>query len=259
MKIKKIVTVILSALTITAILANYVNAEATQYSWYCKRNGNKQPEITKEEELISKYNGYSIDRNVADDDEKKILYLTFDAGYENGNIKKILDVLNEKNVSAAFFILDNIILKNPDLVTRMSKEGHLVCNHTKNHINICNMSKEEISKNLSDLEILYEEVAQQKMAKYFRFPEGRYSEKSLAAVNELGYKTIFWSFAYDDWDNARQTNPEKAFNKIKQNTHNGAIILLHPNSRVNAQIMPRLIDEWRNQGYTFGTLDQLCV
>ena len=240
---------------------NGINANATnlEFSWYCIRNGNSQPPITSEEALISKYGGYAIDRSVDDEADKRILYLTFDAGYENGNIEKILNVLKEKHVCAAFFILDNIILKNSDLVTRMAEEGHLVCNHTKNHKNICALSKDEILNNLSSLETIYREKTGLTMTKYFRFPEGRYSVSALKTINELGYKSIFWSFAYDDWDNMHQCDPEYAFNKIISNTHNGAIILLHPTSKVNAEIMPKLIDKWRAEGYSFGSLDDLCI
>ena len=126
----------------------------------------------------------------------KRIYLTFDAGYENGNVEKILDTLKEKNVPAAFFLLEHIITKNTDLVLRMAKEGHTVCNHTTNHKNLSKATKEEIKSNLSSLESTYENLTGLKMAKYFRFPEGRYSEEALAVINELGYKTIFWSFGW---------------------------------------------------------------
>lgn len=226
-------------------------------SWYIKRNGNKRPEIQGEQEIIYNYNGYFIDKKCSDDDNNKVLYLTFDLGYENGNTEKILNTLKTENIKAAFFILDNIVLKNSELVTRMAEEGHLICNHTKNHKNICSMSDEEIEKNLTDLEKLYEEKTGYTMDKFFRFPEGRYSENALRCVNNLGYKTIFWSFAYDDWDNNRQMNEDKAMNKILSNTHNGAVMLFHPTSETNASIFPQLILEWRKMGYTFGTLHDL--
>jgi len=162
-------------------------------------------------------------------------------------------------VSAAFFILDNIVLRNPDLVTRMKNEGHLVCNHTKSHKNICRMSKDEIAADLGALEELCFNKTGVDVAKYFRFPEGRYSEDALKTVYDLGYKSIFWSFAYADWDNNRQPAPEKAIKKVLENTHNGAVILLHPTSATNAEILPTLIKEWRAQGYTFGTLDDLTT
>lgn len=237
--------------------ATSVFAEAHVSSWYVKRNGNKRPLLSAEQTIINEYNAYYIDNSLNDDSERKVIYLTYDAGYENGNIEKTLDILKEEEVPAAFFLLDNIILKNTALVTRMADEGHLVCNHTKNHKCLCGMTQEQIEKNLKALETLYEEKTGRTMAKYFRFPEGKYNEEALRCVSELGYKTVFWSFAYDDWDNARQLAPEKAIKKILSNTHNGAVILFHPMSDTNVKILPTLIKKWRELGYIFGTLDEL--
>ena len=139
----------------------------------------------------------------------------------------------------------------------MAEEGHLVCNHTKNHKDLTKCSKEEMVKNLTGLEKIYEQKTGSKISKFFRFPEGRYNEATLETAKELGYKTIFWSFGYADWDNDRQPPADKAFKKIMENTHNGAVILLHPTSSTNASILSKLIDEWRNMGFEFGTLDQL--
>lgn len=224
-------------------------------NWYVKRSGHSRPEICDEHKITEKYNCYYIDPN----SEKKTIYLTFDAGYENGNVEKILDILKEKNVPAAFFLLDHIIIKNTDLVIRMSEEGHLVCNHTKNHKDMSKLSPSEIKNNLEDLERIYEQKTGKTLAKYFRFPEGRYSEQALAAVSELGYKTIFWSFGYADWDNAKQPDAKKSYEKVLENTHNGEVLLLHPTSKTNVEILPKLIDEWRRLGYTFGTLDELTA
>ena len=225
--------------------------------WYVPRSGNKMPTPSREQVKIEEYNGYYIDKKLTDTSDKKIIYLTFDAGYENGNVEKIMNTLKEKEVPAAFFLLDNIVLKNTDLVIRMENEGHLVCNHTKNHKNICKLTESEIKKNLSDLEKIYEQKTGKSMAKYFRFPEGKYNEETLSLINDMGYKTIFWSFAYADWDNNRQPQKDKAIDKILSNTHNGMVILLHPTSSVNAEILPILIDKWRDMGYSFGTLDEL--
>ena len=225
--------------------------------WYLKRNKCAPPSFPKEAEEIRQYGAYFLDERVTD--EKKVIYLTFDAGYENGNIARILDILKEENVPAAFFLLDNIILKNTDLVLRMVDEGHLVCNHTKNHKNLCSASDEEIERNLRALEMIYEEKTGREMSKYFRFPEGCYSINSIKCINKLGYKTIFWSFAYDDWDNCRQPDKKRAIKKILDNTHNGAVMLFHPTSETNACIFSDLINEWKNQGYTFGTLDELTA
>lgn len=228
-------------------------------SWYIKRNGHNRPTFPKEAETVSQHSGYYIDEKLSADSTEKKLYITFDAGYENGNIEKILNTLKEENVPAAFFLLDNIILKNTDLVLRMAEEGHLVCNHTKNHRDLSSATEEEIAKNLSALEMLYEEKTGREMAKYFRFPEGKYSLDALCTVEKLGYKTVFWSFGYDDWDNCRQPSEAKAIKKILDNTHNGEILLLHPTSATNANILPKLIKAWRDMGYTFGTLDELTA
>ena len=225
--------------------------------WYVRRNGNMRPTFPKEAENIKAYNCYYIDEKYTDDCEEKRLYLTFDAGYENGNVEKVLDVLYEEDVPAAFFILDYIILKNTDLVTRMAEEGHLVCNHTKKHKNLSGETKENIKADLEALEAIYFEKTGKQMTKYFRFPEGKYSVNALKSVSELGYKTVFWSFAYDDWDDRRQPDLEAAKRKILDNTHNGAVILLHPTSATNAAILKDVISEWKSMGYTFGTLDEL--
>lgn len=234
-----------------------VNASEVEHSWYVKRNGRNRPLIQREQEIIYKYDGYFIDKKRRDNEEDKVIYLTYDAGYENGNISKILDVMKEEEVTGAFFILDNIILKNKDLVTRMSEEGHLVCNHTKKHQNLCKLNESEIKEAVLALENLYKETVGLDMSKYFRFPEGRYSEEALAVIKDLGYKTVFWSFAYDDWNENRQPNEKAAIEKILKNTHNGAVILLHPTSTTNANILKTLIGAWKEMGYRFGTLDEL--
>lgn len=255
---KKILTLFLIIIFTFTLFSNSVYA-VNEYAWYIKRNGNKRPLIQEEQKVIYKYDGYYIDKKVRDDDSEKILYLTFDLGYENGNTEKILNILNEEGIHAAFFVLNNIILKNTDLVTKMAESGHLICNHTKNHKNLCNETEENIIKNITDLEKIYEEKTGKTMSKYFRFPEGKYSESALKCVQSMGYKTIFWSFAYEDWDNNRQPSSKYAIKKILNNTHNGAVMLFHPTSKTNAEIFPTLIKEWKSMGYTFGTLDELVI
>jgi peptidoglycan-N-acetylmuramic acid deacetylase len=191
---------------------------------------------------------------------EKIAYLTFDAGYENGNVEKILDTLKEKGVVGAFFILKNLIDRNPDLVKRMCTEGHFVCNHTASHRDVSKFkSKDELSVELNVLNEKYKNLTGEDLKKYFRPPEGRFSKESLKFAEELGYKTVFWSFAYADWDNAKQPTPEYAKKKIYDNIHNGCVLLLHPTSSVNAEILGEVIDHMRNEGYTFGTLDDLSL
>ena len=255
MKYKIGLTVIISVFAL--LLVGIISTASSDCHWFIKRNGSSRPSFPPESAEIKRYNAYYIDENFPDASDKKKLYLTFDAGYENGNIEKILNTLRDEKVPAAFFILDNVVIKNTDLVNRMAEEGHLVCNHTKNHKNLSLASKEEIRENLCALEKLYKEKTGKEMAKYFRFPEGRYSLEALEAVSELGYTSVFWSFAYDDWDNHRQMEPAAAVKKVLENTHNGEILLLHPTSKTNAEILPTLIKEWRKMGYEFGTLDEL--
>jgi peptidoglycan-N-acetylmuramic acid deacetylase len=247
-------------IAIVLLLGISLNASATSeasFSWYIKRRGNLQPILDSAQELILKHEGYYIDKKLTDESKTKKIYLTFDLGYENGNTKRILDTLNKHNVKAAFFILDNIIQKNTNLVTEMIKNGHLVCNHSKNHKNMSKLSETEIIEDLTSLEKLMIEKTGHNIAKYFRFPEGRYSEEALITVKNLGYKSIFWSFAYEDWDNNKQMPPEKAIKKVLSNTHNGAVMLFHPTSKTNADIFDDLINEWKSMGYSFGTLDEL--
>ena len=164
--------------------------------WYIKRNGCLRPGFPKEACEVSEHGGYYIDKRYSDDSSEKRLYLTFDAGYENGNIEKILNVLKNESVPAAFFLLDNIIIKNTDLVIRMADEGHLVCNHTRNHKNLSFATEKEIATNLSSLEKIYSDETGRVMSKYFRFPEGKYSIKAIECVEKLVYKTIFCSLGY---------------------------------------------------------------
>lgn len=256
LKIFKITITLLTVLFCVSVLTTSLLAESSR-GWYIKRRGNLRPDFPSDADCLSDYNAVCIDENYPDSREEKKLYLTFDAGYENGNVEKILDILKEENVPAAFFLLDNIILKNPDLVKRMKDEGHLVCNHTKRHADISMMSKDEIKKDLSSLEKICRETTGVEMEKIFRFPEGKYSIYALQNLKELGYKTVFWSFAYDDWDNNRQMSLEKAKNKILENTHNGEIILLHPTSETNVKILSSLICQWREMGYEFGNLNEI--
>lgn len=189
---------------------------------------------------------------------EKVLYLTFDAGYENGCTAKILDTLKEKQVPAAFFLVGNYIRQSPDLVRRMVAEGHTVGNHTMHHYDMSRLSdKAAFAKELTDLEALYKETVGQELPKFYRPPQGIYSEENLKMAQELGYKTLFWSLAYVDWNNDAQPTKEAAFAKLLPRTHNGAVVLLHSTSKTNAEILGELIDKWKAMGYRFGTLEEL--
>ena len=189
---------------------------------------------------------------------EKVIYLTFDAGYENGCTEKILDVLKKHNAPAAFFLVGNYIEKNADLVRRMVKEGHIVGNHTMHHPDMSQLStKEAFAKELTDLEELYRSITGEEMAKYYRPPKGVYSKDNLRYAKELGYKTVFWSLAYVDWNNDKQPTADAAFSKLIPRIHNGAVVLLHSTSRTNAEIMDELLTRWEEMGYRFESIDKL--
>ncbi|MGN1319081.1 MAG: polysaccharide deacetylase family protein [Lachnospirales bacterium] len=193
---------------------------------------------------------------VGDTSEKKI-YLTFDEGYEYGFTPTILDVLKSKGVKAAFFCTGDFLKKEPELVKRMVSEGHIVANHSYKHLNQANLSEEQIFREINDCEYEYKKITGEPMAKFFRPPEGAYTETSLAVVHNMGYKTIFWSFAHKDWEVNNQPGAVNAYNRIINGSHNGAIYLLHAVSQSNTEALSKSIDTLKSQGYTFGTLDEL--
>ncbi|MGN1408681.1 MAG: polysaccharide deacetylase family protein [Eubacteriales bacterium] len=230
-----------------------VSVSSAPQNWYCKHmKSSARPPIPPEMSWVRDHNGYFLG------EDEKVIYLTFDAGYENGNVEKILDTLKSENVPAAFFILDNLVESNNDLVKRMIDEGHTICNHTAKHRDMTKVTtKEAFAEELQKMEQIYKDKTGAELSKYYRPPEGKFNEDNLVWADELGYKTIFWSFAYADWDNENQMSAESAINKIITNTHNGEVLLLHPTSKTNAEILPELIRQWREMGYGFGTLDEL--
>lgn len=250
-------TALVLGIAILFAIASAASSESYN-SWYCKRmKDHLRPMLDSQMTYIKDLGGYYIDEKVTDDSDDKVVYLTFDAGYENGNVSRVLDTLKEQAVPGAFFVLGNLIEKNGDLIKRMKDEGHLVCNHTYYHKDMTKISAQEIEKEINSLSDAYRNLTGEEMPKYFRPPEGKFDRVSLAKVNEMGYKTIFWSFAYADWDNSRQPSYEYAKKKIIDNVHNGAVILLHPTSETNASILDSVICELRDMGYRFGSLDEL--
>ena len=234
-------------------------ARNSAYNWYCVRNTEHlQMKAAKELAFVEKYDGYYVDKRHGDGNPDKVVYLTFDAGYENGNVARVLDVLKEEAVPGAFFILGNLLTSELQLVERMIAEGHTVANHTMHHHDMTRVSSEkEFAAELAALEQLYHEKTGKEMSKCYRPPEGRFNEETMRYAKKLGYKTVFWSIAYADWDNQNQPSKETAREKILGNLHNGAVILLHPTSETNASVLKELITEIRKDGYRFGTLDEL--
>jgi peptidoglycan-N-acetylmuramic acid deacetylase len=202
---------------------------------------------------LKKYDAYYIGNT-----KEKVIYLTFDAGYENGYTSVILDALKKHNAPATFFLVGNYITTSPDLVIRMVEEGYHVANHTYSHPNMSNISSTDaFRKELEDLEVVFEDTTGQKMIKYYRPPQGKYSESNLNMAKDLGYKTFFWSLAYVDWYNDKQPTKEQAFKKLLGRIHPGAIVLLHCTSKTNSEILDELLTKWEDMGYTFGSLDDL--
>lgn len=203
---------------------------------------------------LKKYDAY-----YAQDTEEKIIYLTFDVGYENGNTSGILDTLKSHHVPATFFTVGNFLSDNPDLIKRMASEGHTVGNHTFSHPDMSKISTEKsFYEELNKVETLYQEITGTEMTKFYRPPQGIYSKTNLSMAKSLGYHTFFWSLAYVDWYENNQPTKEEAFEKLLGRIHPGAIVLLHSTSSTNGQILDELLTKWEEMGYHFGTLQQLC-
>lgn len=204
-------------------------------------------------EELAKYDAF-----YAEQTEEKKIYLTFDVGYENGNTASILDTLKKHNVSATFFIVGTYIESEPELIKRMTEEGHIVGNHTWHHPDMSQIAAmDAFKKELADVEDAYLEVTGEEMTKFYRPPQGKYSEANLKMAQDLGYKTFFWSLAYVDWYDDNQPSREEAFEKLLGRIHPGAIVLLHSTSDTNALILDELIQKWEEMGYTIRPLTEL--
>lgn len=228
-------------------------ASAQSFGWGFKKNSNHtQPEIGKYAGEIEGTSSYYVGNP-----DEKIVYLTFDAGYDNGVLGKILDVLNDKGVKSTVFVTGDFIIREHELTLRMAYEGHTVGNHTWKHKNITKLSFEELSKEIHKVEDAYFRLTKQRMIKYFRPPSGQFNKEALKNVEKLGYNTFFWSLAYKDWETNNQRGAEAAYNSVMDNLHPGAIILMHTVSRDNLDALPRIIDGIRENGYTIKNLDYL--
>ncbi len=241
---------------------NLTGSESIETSAECNwglsfQQEGKEPVGNATAEYLKEYNAYYIDK--AGEKEKRI-YLTFDAGYENGYTEKILDVLKEEDVPAAFFLVGNYIQQNPEIVKRMNDEGHTVGNHTMHHPDMASIAEQSaFEKELTDLEAEYEKATGKKMKKIYRPPQGKYSENNLKQAFEMGYTTVFWSLAYVDWYENDQPAREDALNTLNKRVHPGAIVLLHSTSKTNSEILQELIQGWKKQGYKFCSIDNLLT
>lgn len=264
LKRKTITGIISAVLVICAVVfigAGLNNSEAAvsasaEVNWGLSFNtSNGIPNGNASAKELKNYNAYYIGNT-----DEKTIYLTFDAGYENGYTDKILDTLKKHNVKATFFLVGNFIESSPELVKRMVNEGHTVGNHTMTHPNMSAISnKEAFCKELSDLENLYKSVTGQEMKKFYRPPQGKFSTENLQMAQEMGYTTLFWSLAYADWYNDKQPTKEEAFDKLIPRIHNGAIVLLHSTSKTNCDILDDLLSKWEDMGYKFGDISRLSI
>lgn len=226
--------------------------EVTDWGHSFPKSGGK-PTGNVSEKTLEQYNAHFIDES-----GEKVLYLTFDAGYEAGYTSDILDVLKEEQVPATFFLVSNYLKTQPDMVRRMVEEGHTVGNHTASHPDMSKISDlENFRAELEVVEKQYMDITGQEMPKFYRPPQGKFSVNNLQQAQMLGYTTVFWSLAYVDWDPAKQPTQEYALEKLNSRIHDGAIILLHPTSSTNRDILKTLIQQWKNEGYTFKPITEL--
>lgn len=204
-------------------------------------------------EELAKYNAYYVNNT-----EDKVIYLTFDAGYENGNLPPILEALKKHQAPAAFFVVGTFLEKNPELVKQIVADGHTIGNHTYHHKDMSQISsKEAFAEEVESVEALYQEITGQPMTKYYRPPQGKFSEHNLQMAKDMGYRTFFWSLAYVDWYEDNQPTKEEAFDKLLSRIHPGAIVLLHSTSRTNAEILDELLTKWEEMGYRFAPLSEI--
>lgn len=219
----------------------------------CFREAGKAPQANATTQQLAQYDAAYI----ADTDEK-VLYLTFDAGYENGCTGQILDALRAHNAPAAFFVVGNYLDTAPELVQRMTDEGHIVANHTWHHYDMSRIADAAtFSSELETVAARYQELTGQTMPRYYRPPQGIYSEENLKQAQQLGYKTVFWSLAYVDWMQDDQPTAQEAYDKLLTRIHPGAVVLLHSTSSTNAAILDQLLTRWEQMGYRFGRLEEL--
>ena len=232
-----------------------VEAAASNDNWGLSfQEEGKTPVGNATPEFLKQYNAYFCGNS-----EDKKIYLTFDCGYENGNTPAIMDEQENHNVKAAFFVVGNYLETSPDLVKRMVEEGHIVGNHTYHHPDMSQISDPaSFQEEITSLEKKYQEITGLEMQKFYRPPQGKYSESNLKMAQELGYQTVFWSLAYVDWYVDQQPTQEEAYAKLLPRIHPGAVVLLHSTSKTNAEILDDLLTKWEQEGYTFGTLNELC-
>lgn len=204
-------------------------------------------------EDLAWYDGYYVG-----DGSEKVIYLTFDCGYENGNTEPILDALKKHNAKGTFFVVGHFLETAPEFVKRMVEEGHAVGNHTYHHPDMSSISdKASFQNEMDDVANLFREITGAELSPYYRPPQGKCNVQNLKMAQELGYYTIFWSLAYVDWNQDQQPSHEEALDRLTARVHPGAVVLLHNTSRTNGEILDELLTKWEGMGYTFKPLSEL--
>ena len=249
-------TLYLQGHTQSTSVSSPIAVPASAADWGLSFQAEGQPPVgNATAEDLAQYNARYVG-----DTSKKVIYLTFDCGYENGFTEPILDALKKHNAPAAFFVVGNMIESAPDIIRRMAEEGHIVGNHTFHHPDMSAISDPAaFRQELETLSVLYKETTGEDMPMYYRPPQGKYSEENLKQACDLGYQTVFWSLAYVDWYVDDQPTAEEAYSKLLPRIHDGAIVLLHSTSRTNAEILDDLLTRWEELGYSFASLDNLSV
>lgn len=250
----KRIRIVFSMILLLAMLMPVIPASAEEYHWgFKKANNGNPPDIGAEFELILKNYGAFYMGNP----QKKVIYLTFDNGFEAGYTERILDTLKKENVKATFFLTGHYLTSASDLVKRIVEEGHTIGNHSDKHPNMARLSREGMLKEWQNFDKKLKEVTGIERTYYVRPPEGVFSKELLEVGNENGYTHIFWSIAFRDWDTGQKKGKQYAYNELISQLHPGAIILMHTVAEHNAEALPDFIKEAKRQGYTFGTLDDL--
>ncbi len=253
---RKAAAAVITAAVAAAGLAGNVmtdRQETAAYEWglhFEKPNTAPVPNLS--DEKLNPFNAYYHGSR-----EEKVIYITFDAGYENGYTPQILDALSKHNAPAAFFVVGPYIKNNPELVKRMAAEGHIVGNHSYNHPDMTGKNQSEFLQELSKTAREYKAVTGRSMPMFYRPPEGKFSTENLQWAADRGYTTVLWSSAYVDWNNDKQPDHDYAYRKIRERTFPGAVFLLHSTSRTNREILDTQLTKWEQAGYRFGSIAEL--